>query len=97
MEHLKNGFDKKDLKFNNSVEERKRKERIYNVAMSVFDYTTIVELLKNKALYTPCLPCLCFLRPLLKIYLYSHTLQKKCFFIYFSCTPAFNMCVPRVF
>ena len=26
MEHLKNGFDKKDLKFNNFVEERKRKE-----------------------------------------------------------------------
>ena len=26
MEHLKNRFDKKDLKFNNSVEERKRKK-----------------------------------------------------------------------
>ena len=49
MEHLKNGFDKKDLKFNNSVEERKRKERIYNVAMSVFDYTTIVEYLDAMA------------------------------------------------
>ena len=61
MEHLKNGFDKKDLKFNTPVQERKRKERIYNVAVSVFDYTTIVEYLdamatasKNKALYTPC-------------------------------------------
>ena len=36
MEHLKNGFDKKDLKFNTSVQERKRKERIYNVA--IVDY-----------------------------------------------------------
>ena len=49
MEHLKNGFDKKDLKFNTSVQERTRKERIYNVAMSVFDYTTIVEYLDAMA------------------------------------------------
>ena len=49
MEHLKNGFDKKDFKFNTPVQERKRKERIYNVAMSVFDYTTIVEYLDAMA------------------------------------------------
>ena len=49
MEHLKNRFDKKDLKFNTSVQERKRKEWIYNVAMSVFDYTTIVEYLDAMA------------------------------------------------
>ena len=49
MEHLKNGFDQKYLKVNTPVQERKRKERMYNVAMSVFDYTTIVEYLDAMA------------------------------------------------
>ena len=42
-------FSQKDLKFNTSVQERERKERIYIVAMSVFDYTTIVEYLDAMA------------------------------------------------
>ena len=34
--------------------------------------------LKNTVLYTPCFQCLCILRQLLKIYLYSHTLERNC-------------------
>ena len=49
MEHLKNGYGRKDLKFNTSVSERKRKERIYNVVMNVNDYSTIVEYLDAMA------------------------------------------------
>ena len=40
IEHLKNGYGRKDLKFN--ISERKRKERIHTVAMSVNKYSTIV-------------------------------------------------------
>ena len=36
---------RKDLKFNTSVSERKRKERIHTVGMSVNNYSTIVEYL----------------------------------------------------
>ena len=42
-------FDKKDLKSKTFVQERKRKERIFNVAMNVYDYTTIVEYLDAMA------------------------------------------------
>ena len=49
MEHLKNGYGRKYLKFNTSVSERKRKERIHTVAMNVNNYGTIVEYLDAMA------------------------------------------------
>ena len=49
MDHLKNGYGRNDLKFNPSVAERKRKERVYNVAMNVNNYSTIVEYLDAMA------------------------------------------------
>ena len=49
MEHLKNGYGRNDLKFNPSVAERKRKERVYTVAMNVNNYSTIVEYLDAMA------------------------------------------------
>ena len=49
MDHLKNGYGRNDLKFNPSVPERKRKERVYTVAMNVNNYSTIVEYLDAMA------------------------------------------------
>ena len=52
MDHLESGFTRADLKFKASKDEQKRQERIYNVAMSVNTYHTIIDywllLQKNK-------------------------------------------------
>ena len=49
MDHLESGFTRADLKFKASKDEQKRQERIYNVAMSVNTYHTIIDYLSSMA------------------------------------------------
>ena len=49
MEHLGSGYTASDLRFTASVAERKRQERIYNIAMGVNSYHTIVDYLNAMA------------------------------------------------
>ena len=49
MDHLESGFTHKDLRFTASSAEKKRQERIYNIAMSVNSYHTIVDYLSAMA------------------------------------------------
>ena len=49
IEHLETGFTVADLRFTASVAERKRQERIYNVAMTVNSYYSIVDYLSAMA------------------------------------------------
>ena len=45
MGHLESGYTDSDIRFAASMVERKRHERIYNVAMSVNSYHSIVDYL----------------------------------------------------
>ena len=49
MDHLESGFTVKDIRFSASMSEKKRQERIYNVAMSVNNYHTIIDYLNAMA------------------------------------------------
>ena len=46
LDHLESGFTSSDMRFSASMAEKKRQERIFNVAMSVNSYHTIVDLFK---------------------------------------------------
>ena len=49
MDHLESGYTAGDMRFAASMAERKRQERIYNVAMSVNSYHSIVDYLSAMA------------------------------------------------
>ena len=49
MDHLESGYTASDMRFAASMAERKRQERIYNVAMSVNSYHSIVDYLSAMA------------------------------------------------
>ena len=49
MDHLESGYTASDMRFAASMVERKRQERIYNVAMSVNSYHSIVDYLSAMA------------------------------------------------
>ena len=49
MDHLETGYTASDMRFTASMAERKRQERIHNVAMSVNSYHTIVDHLSSMA------------------------------------------------
>ena len=49
MDHLESGYTASDMRFDASMVERKRKERIYNVDMSVNSYHYIVDYLSAMA------------------------------------------------
>ena len=49
MDHLESGFTVKDIRFSASMSEKKTQERIYNVAMSVNNYHTIIDYLNAMA------------------------------------------------
>ena len=49
MDHLESGYTASDMTFAASMAERKRQERIYNVAMSVNSYHSIVDYLSAMA------------------------------------------------
>ena len=49
MEHLGSGYTASDMRFTASIAERKRQERIYNIAMGVNSYHTIVDYLNAMA------------------------------------------------
>ena len=49
LDHLESGYTASDMRFNASLAERKRQERIYNVAMSVNSFHSIVDYLNALA------------------------------------------------
>ena len=49
LEHLESGYTASDMRFNASLAERKRQERIYNVAISVNSVHSIVDYLNAMA------------------------------------------------
>ena len=49
LDYLESGFTSSDMRFSASMAEKKRQERISNVAMSVNSYHTIVEYLNAMA------------------------------------------------
>ena len=43
LDHLESGFTASDMRFSTSMAEKKRQEKIFNVAMSVNSFHTIVD------------------------------------------------------